>query len=130
MNSPDAFADSWIHCREFFVGKVRREPLFTVPLRAVEWAAAHGYNRWLHASRSLDQLVISNRSWQAAKKDWLRVIPKPDGVELVYQFSDGTGRSIAIDETQLESELERVLSRFQPWEKRSSSSETGLGSNG
>lgn len=114
MPSPSpAYRESWLRCRRSFERWLAHSPLFATPLQVIDWAVAHGVADRLHASLSLDHLVISDRPWQAVRADKLVVIPKPDSVELRLYRDARLTEMVEIDRSRLHEELDRLVSEFR-----------------
>ena len=104
--------ESWLRCRRSLASRVAQEPLFAVPVQAIDWAIAHGIAERAHASLSLDRLVISSVSPQAERGSMLVLIPKPQSVELRLYRNAGLAESMEIDPAHLGEQLDRLVSLF------------------
>lgn len=114
MPSPSpVHRESWLRCRRSFERWLAHSPLFTTPLQVIDWAVAYGFADRLHASMSLDHLVISDRPPRAEHANKLVVIPKPDSVELRLYRDAGLAEMVEIDRSRLHEELDRLVSEFR-----------------
>jgi hypothetical protein len=102
-----------LHCRQSLAGRVAHDPLFAVPLQAIDWAVGHGVADRLYALLSLGHLVISNRGPRAKRADRLVLIPKPEIVELRVYRDSQLSRTMEVDKAYLGDELERLVSDFR-----------------
>ncbi len=115
MQSPSSSSshrESWLKCRRALASRVVREPLFHVPMQAIDWALDRGVAERTNASLSLDRLVISDVEGNAMDENMVVVIPKPDRVELRLYRATQLVERVDIERNRLCEHLERLLSHF------------------
>ena len=105
--------ESWIECRRSLEQRLGHSQLFAAPLRAIDWALAGGGADWLYAWLSHDNLVVSNRQWDATLADRVVVIPKSDSIELRLSRDGDFIRKSDTDQARLEEELDSYVSEFR-----------------
>lgn len=101
--------ESWLQCRRSLASRMAQDPLFAIPVQAIDWALDHGIAERAHASLSLDRLVISDAAPGAEGSSMLVLIPKPDSVELRSYRDAGLVERAETDHSHLCEQLERLL---------------------
>lgn len=104
--------ESWLRCRRSLAPRVSQDPLFAIPVQAIDWAVAQGIADRTHARLSLDRLVISDAEPRAEGGSMLVLIPKPDSVELRLYRGAGLAETVVIDRSHLCEQLDRLVSQF------------------
>jgi len=105
--------ESWLRCRRSLASRVAQDPLFAIPVQAIDWAVAHGISERTHARLSLDRLVISDAELRAEGGSMLVLIPKPDTVELRLYRDSGLVEKVESDRSHLCEQLARLVSQFR-----------------
>lgn len=105
--------ESWLRCRRSLASRLAQDPLFAVPVQAIDWAVAQGIADRTHARLSLDRLVISDAEPRTEGGSMLVLIPKPDRVELRLYRDAGLAERVEIDSSHLCEQLERLVSEFR-----------------
>lgn len=115
MQSPSTSPqrESWLHCRRSLAARLAQDPLFAVPVQAIDWAVAQGIADRTRARLSLDHLVISDAEPRSEGGSMLVLIPKPDSVELRLYRGAGLAETVEIDRSQLCEQLDRLVSQFR-----------------
>ena len=104
--------ESWLRCRRSLVSRVAQDPLFAIPVQAIDWAVAHDIVERTHACLSLDRLVISDAESRAEGGSMLVLIPKPDTVELRLYRDASLVERVETAHSNLCEQLERLVSQF------------------
>jgi hypothetical protein len=115
MQSPNTSSqrESWLRCRRSLASRVAQDPLFALPVQAIDWALAQGVAERTHAHLALDRLVISDAEPRTEGGSMLVLIPKPDAVELRLYCGTGLAERIEIDPSHLCEQLKRLMSQFR-----------------
>jgi hypothetical protein len=104
--------ESWLRCRRSLASRVAQDPLFAIPVQAIDWAMSRDIADRTHARLSLDRLVISDSESRAEGGSMLVLIPKPDSVELRLYRGTGHAETVEIDRSHLVEHLGRLISQF------------------
>jgi hypothetical protein len=114
MQSPSTSPqrEAWLRCRRSLAARVAQDPLFAIPVQAIDWAVDRGIADRTHAHLSLDRLVISDAEPRVEGGSMLVLIPKPNAVELRLYRGAGLAERVEIDASRLCEQLVRLLSQF------------------
>lgn len=115
MQSPSVSPqrESWLRCRRSLASRAAQDPLFAIPLQAIDWAMTQDIAERTHARLSLDRLVISDAEPRAEGGSMLVLTPKPDSVELRLYRDASLAETVEIDRSHLHEQLERLISQFR-----------------
>lgn len=105
--------ESWLRCRRSLASRIAQDPLFAIPVQAIDWVLDHGIAERIHAHLSLDRLVISATGPRVEGGSMLVLIPKPDSVELRLYRDGSLAESVDIDPSHLQGHLERLVSQLR-----------------
>ena len=109
----------WQHLRRCYEPSAGMAFCYMVQERLLDHAIRHGMDQWLHAWRSLEALVLSNRPNMGSRKrsQSLIIAPMPNSAEWHFSFQGKTYQTMTVDPIQYENEIESMLAQFQHYQK-------------
>jgi hypothetical protein len=112
MHSPKPTReDTWTACRRTLEPRLAHSSLIAVPLKVIEWAIARGVTERLFAWLSHDQLIVSNRPWDARRARKLVVIPQPNTVELRFYLDSILTERLEVEPADMVNALDQWLAK-------------------